>query len=299
MSSSSSAANEPTAEIASDADELRGLVDRFAALGRLLDQTNERVTAYILRRDAQPVVSADPQQAATLLERMETLAGRLGQLSEASLPQATPLDDGVASAIAAIRDAMADQKQSVAAQLDDLRRRIDDGLAALTNRLWPPQEAEQEVIAMPATSNDWLRAILGPMLANDPSLDSQRRQFAEDVLSDHPGACSLAGQLLVFQSASPEKLPALLRDIGEAYYRWQPKTAPGNTPMEEALAAWLQRACDNAGILNSIELVHPGERFDSNRHSASGRGVEITDVFGWVVLRDNGKVYTKAGVAVR
>jgi len=27
--------------------------------------------------------------------------------------------------------------------------------------------------------------------------------------------------------------------------------------------------------------------------------VEIAEVFGWIVLRDNGKVYTKANVAVR
>ena len=50
---------------------------------------------------------------------------------------------------------------------------------------------------------------------------------------------------------------------------------------------------------NTIELVHPGERFDSTRHNASKRGVEITQVLGWIVLRDNGKVYTKASVAVR
>ena len=50
---------------------------------------------------------------------------------------------------------------------------------------------------------------------------------------------------------------------------------------------------------NTIELVHPGERFDSTRHNASQRGVEITQVLGWIVLRDNGKVYTKASVAVK
>jgi hypothetical protein len=50
---------------------------------------------------------------------------------------------------------------------------------------------------------------------------------------------------------------------------------------------------------NTIELVHPGERFDATRHNASTRGVEITEVHGWIVLRDNGKVYTKANVTVR
>jgi hypothetical protein len=35
------------------------------------------------------------------------------------------------------------------------------------------------------------------------------------------------------------------------------------------------------------------------RHNAAERGVEVADVFGWVVLRDNGKVYSKANVSLR
>jgi hypothetical protein len=69
--------------------------------------------------------------------------------------------------------------------------------------------------------------------------------------------------------------------------------------LEESLVRWLRRTCEAAGIFNSVELVHPGERFDSTRHSAATRGVEITQVQGWVVLRDNGKVYTKATVTAR
>jgi hypothetical protein len=69
--------------------------------------------------------------------------------------------------------------------------------------------------------------------------------------------------------------------------------------MEEALVQWLQRSCETAGIYNTIALVHPGERFDSARHTASSRGVEIREVHGWIVLRDNGRVYTKATVTVR
>ena len=119
------------------------------------------------------------------------------------------------------------------------------------------------------------------------------------MLEGNAGACALAGQLLVFQSAPPERLPQLLKDVGEAFYRWQPKKTPGTNPMEEAVVAWLQRSCENAGINNTIEPVHPGERFDSTRHNATSRGVEITEVRGWIVLRDNGRVYTKATVAVR
>ena len=109
---------------------------------------------------------------------------------------------------------------------------------------------------------------------------------------------AIAAGLACFQSASAERLPKLLKEIGEAYYAWQPKRVPGANPLEEALTAWLQRTCEAAGIANTIELVHPGERFDATRHNASSRGVEIAEVYGWIVLRDNGKVYTKANVAV-
>jgi hypothetical protein len=153
--------------------------------------------------------------------------------------------------------------------------------------------------AMQAANADWERAIFGPGLAARPELAGMRRQFLADVLGNNSGACALAGQLFLFHSSPVERLPQLLKEIGEAYYRWQPKSQPGTNPVEEALAAWLQKACEDAGIHNTIELVHPGERFDAARHNAASRGVEITEVHGWIVLRDNGKVYTKAAVAVR
>lgn len=53
------------------------------------------------------------------------------------------------------------------------------------------------------------------------------------------------------------------------------------------------------GLGNTIELVNVGDRFDIARHNASERGAVITAVQGWVVLRDNGKVYTKANVSVK
>jgi len=148
-------------------------------------------------------------------------------------------------------------------------------------------------------AGDWQRAILGRELGEQPGLDSQRQQLFAALLRGEPAACGLAGQLLVFQSASAERMPPLLKDIGEAYYRWQPKTEPQPSVFEQALVRSLQRTCEAAGIANTIELVGPGERFDSTRHNASMRGVEIAEVHGWVVLRDNGKVYTKATVSVK
>jgi hypothetical protein len=155
------------------------------------------------------------------------------------------------------------------------------------------------VTPVPLAGDDWQRALLGSDLAEYPGLDFQRQQLLAGVSQGDPGACSLLGQLLIFRSAAADKMPPLLKDIGEAYYRWQPKTRPGANPMEKALSGWLKEALQGVGIANTIELVEPGERFDSARHTASTRGVEITEVRGWIVLRDNGKVYTKASVAVR
>jgi hypothetical protein len=150
-----------------------------------------------------------------------------------------------------------------------------------------------------AAGGNWQQAILGPELIAQPSLEPHRQRLFDGMLAGEPAACALAGQLLLFQSAAPEKMAPLLRDIGEAYYRWQPKRMPGALPMETALVQWLKRRCETTGIANQIELVSPGERFDALRHHATTRGVEITEVHGWVVLRDNGKVYTKAAVAVK
>ncbi len=148
-------------------------------------------------------------------------------------------------------------------------------------------------------AGDWQRAILGRELAEQPGLEAERQQLLAGLLRGEPAACGLAGQLLVFQSASVEKMPPLLKDVGEAFYRWQPKTHVQPSVLEQALVRSLQRTCEAAGISNTIELVGPGERFDSTRHNASMRGVEITEIHGWVVLRDNGKVYTKAAVSVK
>lgn len=165
----------------------------------------------------------------------------------------------------------------------------------------PAEEPSTVNIAWEASpgADAWEQAILGPRLMSNRSLASEGRRLLEGVLGGDGGAATLAGLLLVFRSAATERLAQLLKDIGEAYYRWQPKTRDQNHPFEEALAASLQEACEAAGLFNTIELVHPGQRFDMSRHHAASPGVEITAVGGWIVLRDNGKVYTKAAVTVR
>ncbi len=208
-------------------------------------------------------------------------------------------------------DDLRQEQRELSMALGCLGETVEARFAALAERLRqepapplpnpPAAPAAPAIVATAAApaAGDWQRAILGRELAEHSGLVAERQQLFAGLFRGDPAACGLAGQLLIFQSASAERMPPLLKDVGEAYYRWQPKTQSRPGVLEQALVRALQRACEAAGISNTIELVGPGERFDSTRHNASMRGVEITAVHGWVVLRDNGKVYTKAAVSVR
>jgi hypothetical protein len=106
----------------------------------------------------------------------------------------------------------------------------------------------------------------------------------------------MLGYLLAFRSADQERKPKLLKELGEAFYLWKPD---GNPRLLEPLIQWVHATLDRAGINNRIEVVQVGDRYDMQRHNAKDRGAEVSSVAGWVVLRDNGKVYSKANVAVR
>ena len=120
--------------------------------------------------------------------------------------------------------------------------------------------ATRGAAAGPAVGGDWQEALLGGELAHNPALNVDKNQLLSGVLSGDPGACGLVGSLLLFRSAAADKMPPLLKDIGEAFYRWQPKTSNRPSELEKAMVEWLMRACDQAGMANTIELVNPGER---------------------------------------
>lgn len=271
--------------------ELDQLTGRLGQLGELLEKANEQIAAYLVRRESHAGGGAGEgasavlgQQIAALSEKLDQVAAGMKTLCENS----TLKDVASEGALGA----------SILEAVQRLHGRLEGGLERIVDLLAPPEEPEENV-AGTAGSAHWEWAILGPDLAQRPNLAFERGQLLSGVLEGDSGACALAGQLLVFQSAPAERLPQLLKDLGEAFYRWRPKTDPNTSPMEEALVEWLRRSCEAAGIFNTIALVHPGERFDSTRHTAASRGVEITEVHGWIVLRDNGKVYTKAAVAVQ
>lgn len=161
----------------------------------------------------------------------------------------------------------------------------------------PPQPQPQP--QQPAQDDRWKNIFFGPDLANNEALTALRDKVVQGLLGGDRNTTGLAGTLLLFQSATPDRMPQILKDVGEAYYRWNPRTQLGNDPLRNALITWLHRKCESVGVSNTIEIVQPGDRFESSRHNAKQRGVEVTQVAGWVVLRDNGKVYTKATVAVK
>ena len=169
---------------------------------------------------------------------------------------------------------------------------------------FPQRAPEHETFSQPARPSGrdtgaWEEAIFGPALAANPSLAARRQSLLQGLARGDANCRYFAGVLMMFQAAAPEKMVLLLKDLGEAYYRWSPKYDINPDAMEIALQEFAERTCEQAGLANAIELVHPGQRFDSGRHNATSRGVEIISVLGWVVLRGNGSVYAKATVDVR
>lgn len=242
---------------------------------------------------------------------IEQLSKNLGQLQEPIEEKLDKVADGLSTLSDAVEDegdssvslkdvldAVNQQGAAFSALVRQLEGQLAGGLQELVDLVSPEEEPEGD--SQPAGPTAlWQSAILGPDLAENPALAFKCQELLDGILEGDPTARSFAGQLLVFQSAPVERLPQLLKEVGEAYYRWQPRKTAGTNPMEDALVSWLRKTCEAAGIGNMVELVHPGERFDSSRHNATSRGVEITEVHGWIVLRDNGRVYTKASVAVR
>ena len=162
-----------------------------------------------------------------------------------------------------------------------------------------PPVAEPSPAAFDTDDVSWARALLGAGLAASPQIQAERQQLMAGVRQGHAAALGLVGQLLLFRSAPAERLSPLLKDIGEAYYRWECECAPASLALRDALVRMLEETCAAVGLPNKIELVSAGDRFDSIRHNARERGAEVVRPGGWVVLRNNGKVYTKANVTVQ
>jgi hypothetical protein len=142
------------------------------------------------------------------------------------------------------------------------------------------------------------QTVFGPAWGADPTTADDRRALIDAMQSGDAKACRFVGQLLLVGSAESERFPTLLQDLGEAFYAYRPKTSDAADPLEQALVDAVHVRGDEVGAGNRIELVRVGDRFDNGFHDAKNRGVEIGQVEGWIVLRNNGKVYTRAKVTV-
>jgi len=283
--------------------DFQQLAEHLGKLEGLMGEANGQIAAYLAKRESRSTtvepLDCGPLEAkiAAVADKLDQLESRLKSTAEAA-PAAPAPSASEGPSNSEVLTAVNGQNTILRDLVGQLQTQMENGFGKLTDLVAPKEEPSPSE-SFPAGAAAWEQAILGADLAADANLAFKRQELLEGVLQGDAGARSLAGQLLVFQSAVAGQLPKLLKEIGEAYYAWQPKRSAGSNPLEEALVAWLVSTCEAAGIGNTIELVHLGERFDATRHNAASRGVEIAQVLGWIVLRDNGKVYTKANVTVK
>lgn len=147
-----------------------------------------------------------------------------------------------------------------------------------------------------AGAGNWSQIVFGPEGASNPAVAYLSGRLLSEVYAGDNDGQGLVGQLMDFRSANSERKLRMLKDVGEAFYRWKPT---GDERLRDALIAWVHALLEREGIPNRITIAQVGDRYDMQAHNAKERGVEVAEVYGWVVLRDNGKVYSKANVSVR
>jgi hypothetical protein len=252
--------------------------------------------------------------ADALLDRFDALERRLNAPTasgpgttrnpdplEASPRQLESLTESVSQELSAIRETQGrllriieDHQRTLAQELDALARRFD----ALETVLKPTARRSEPMPVSAEQAALWEPVIFGSAFSQDESFQSDRLALIYDLWRSDPAACALVGQLLLFFSANEAQRPQFLKDLGESFYRWRPKVEGNDHPLELALAGALEKACEHAGTRRKIDLVRIGTRFNPTYHRASERGSDVTDVLGWIVLREDGSVYQKASVRV-
>jgi hypothetical protein len=273
---------------------------RIAALRLKTGRRNARLEAELL-----------VALAAELGGKLDALAQRLD--GPARLPAAGVVEElretrlallevlgHLGSSLARRLDALAGQIRGPGAGPGPDAPRIPDfpeDIPALARLASPPGDDD--------TSHDpergWEAIVFGPELARDGSVAADRAALLADLRSGVPAAGALAGRLLVFHASADAQKAGSLKELGEALYRWRPKGPGPEHPLELALAAWLERTCEASGTRRKVLPVRVGTRFNAAYHrtATADRGGEIAEVFGWVVLREDGTVYQKAEVGVR
>jgi hypothetical protein len=295
-------------------EDIQDLVVEMRHVRQQLETVDARVGSYLsrARSGAGGSVAAGPSgEVLTLvLQRLDEISSQ----PQTGAPQNSTGADAPADIVAAIQadlEAVAKQQRSVTdglaqaiaeqfeAQtsiLDKLRRGIVRRFDDIAEALRPAPVEEPDLVVDEPASDEWRETLFGPRLVANTGIQEQLDQLQREVLDGDDAALSLVGHLITFRAATQERMPQILKDLGEAFYRCRPK-ADDETPLETAIKNALQAQLEEANLPNRIELVRAGDRFDATRHNGSG-GRTIAQVHGWVVLRDSGRVYTKALVSV-
>ncbi len=242
------------------------LNDLTGRLGELFNQQSE--SGRTVEHHVSKVYTSLRKRLDKLIEQVGDLEVRLGEYS--SPTSASPGADRASGAT-------------------DSSTAVETAVSELVESQFAPSDEEQLIEQL----------VFGRELCEESSLDGRRRELLDGILARESTAIGLAARLMLVRAAGADELPAQLKEIGEAYYRRHPKTTDATDTLETLLVKDLDRRIAAVGLRNSIELIHPGDRYDATRHVSPDRGVEVVEVRGWAVLRDNGKPLTKASVGLR
>lgn len=145
---------------------------------------------------------------------------------------------------------------------------------------------------------DYQFTLFGDISGEPKELAAFFEKLMGELSRANPKAIGLTARLMAFRSCNADSAPSVLKEIGEAYYGWKPRSSGGPTAEEDLLTKYLRDQLSNRGIKNSIELVECGDRFDASLHATADRGAEVAVVRGWIVTRDNGKPVIRASVTL-
>ena len=284
----------------------------LAELYRAISESQRQITDYLLKREengfsvpagSTPTLGGGNVPTAAQLQPLMENLNMLGQyLDQQMVPALNRRFDALEELLKNLPAVAAPAQTSApepAAVQEPTQPQSEEPADNLMNSDPSQQSAPQPQPMRLSTDLTKLdKAFFGEM-ALEPSIENERQYLLQGILAHDPVSCYFGGILMMFQASNPEKMVLLLKDVGEAFYRWA-NAIPGYNveQFEDVLARWAQWLCESAGLPNRIELVMPGQRFDSSRHNAVNRGATVARVHGWVVLRGNGSVYSKALVDV-
>lgn len=176
------------------------------------------------------------------------------------------------------------------------RSAVQEPLAAVAAAPPKPVQRAEPIAVRGGEGANWSGIVFGENVHVDSTISHLSGSLLADVYQGDQQAIALAGQLMAFRTGTAEQKARLLKEVGESFYAWKPH---GDEDLLQALIAWVHNELDAVQLGNRIQVVQVGDRYDMQRHHAKQAGVEVADVFGWIVLRDNGKVFSKASVAVK